>query len=127
MTGLVARLEIAENVCIQTEALTLLRDCLGFDGSQDVIEKAVIEVAERLSAVEKSLLLGDIQNLKRAARSLGSIGEQLGFLLMAKVAQDAINCADQQNSNALHAVTERLMRVGDASLTAAIDGATLPN
>ncbi len=127
MTGYVSRLQIAEKVCIQTEALNVLHDSLGVDGSHDVIERAVVEVAERMGAVEQSLLLGDLDRLRRAARSLGSIGEQLGFLLLSRVARDAITCADRQDMNALHAVTERLIRVGDASLAAAINGATLPN
>ncbi|MFT5639750.1 MAG: hypothetical protein ACI861_002584, partial [Paracoccaceae bacterium] len=42
------------------------------------------------------------------------------------VAMDVIDCADSKNSPALHAVTERLVRVGDASLAAATDNASLP-
>ncbi len=126
MTVDVSRLRIAENVRIQFEALNILQSSLGEEGSQDVIERAVVEVAERMGAVEQSLLLGDYDKLCRSARSLGSIGEQLGFLLLAKVAQDAMICAERHDLNALHAVTERLIRVGDASLAAAIDGATLP-
>lgn len=122
----VSRLQIAENVCIQVEALNLLQDGLGRDGSQDAIERAVVEVVERMGSVEQSLLLGDLDRLRRAARSLGSIGEQLGFLLLAKVAENAIECADRQDMNALHAVIERLVRVGDASLAAATERAALP-
>lgn len=126
MMGYVSRLHIAENVCIQVEALNILQDGLGRDGSQNVIERAVVEVVERMGSVEQSLLLGDLDRLRRAARSLGSIGEQLGFLLLAKVAQDAIDCADRRDMNALSAIAERLIRVGDASLAAAIERAALP-
>ena len=113
----VSRLLVAENVRIQGEALNLLQRNLGTDGSQNVIERAVVEVAERMGAVEQALLDSDFDMLRKSARSLGSIGEQLGLLLMTKVAQDM--CA-------LHAVVERLMRVGDASLAAVIYGASLP-
>jgi hypothetical protein len=126
MTACVSRLRIAENVCIEVEALTLLQESLGYDGSQDVIERAVVEVAERMGAVEQALMLGDLDGLRRSARMLGSIGEQLGFQALADVAQAAIDCAIAGNMNALHAVTERLIRIGDASLAAAIEGATLP-
>lgn len=126
MTACVSRLRIAENVYIEIEALTLLQDSLGYDGSQDVIERAVVEVAEHMGAVEQALMLGDLDSLCRSARMLGSIGEQLGFQALADVASNAIDCANEQNMNALYAVTERLIRVGDASLAAAIEGATLP-
>jgi len=122
----VSRLLVAENVRIQGEALNLLQRNLGTDGSQNVIERAVVEVAERMGAVEQALLDSDFDMLRKSARSLGSIGEQLGLLLMTKVAQDAVICAERQDMCALHAVVERLMRVGDASLAAVIDGASLP-
>jgi len=122
----ISRLRIAESVCIQTDALNVFQDALGDDGSHDVIERAVVEVAERMGAVEQALLLGDLDGLKVSAENLGAMGEQLGFLLLARVAQDALACAERSDLNALHAVTERLIRVGDASLAAAIEGATLP-
>jgi hypothetical protein len=126
MKNYVSRLRIAENVNIHVEALNILQDSLGYTGSQDVIERAVVEVAERMGGVEQALMLGDLEGLRRSARSLGVIGEQLGFLLLSRVAQDVINCSEKPNSPALHAVTERLVRVGDASLAAAIDTASLP-
>jgi hypothetical protein len=126
MTACVSRLRIAENVRIEVDALTLLQDSLGYDGSQDVIERAVVEVAERMGAVEQALMLGDLDGLRRSARMLASIGEQLGLQALADVAQAAIDCAIVGNMNALHAVTGRLIRIGDASLAAAIEGATLP-
>ncbi|NOX40434.1 MAG: hypothetical protein GXP05_07940 [Alphaproteobacteria bacterium] len=122
----VSRLRIAEDVCIQPEALTILQSSLDDDGSHDVIERAVIEVAERMGMVEQALMLGDLDKLRKSARGLGAIGEQLGFLLLARVAEDVIICAERNDVSALHSVTERLIRIGDASLAAAIDGATLP-
>ncbi len=122
----VSRLRIAEDVCIQPEALTILQSSLDDDGSHDVIERAVIEVAERMGMVEQALMLGDLDKLRECVHGLGEIGDQLGFLLLARVAQDAIICADRGDMNALHAVTERLIRIGDASLAAAIDGVSLP-
>lgn len=52
MIGYIPRLRIAENVCIQVEALNILQDSLGYNGSQHVIERAVVKVAERMGAVE---------------------------------------------------------------------------
>lgn len=122
MNADVARLQIAEDVCIQPEALNILQAGLGHEGTQDVIERAVVEVAERMGSVERALMHRDMDRLRRSARSLAAIGDQLGFQVLSNVAQDAIKCAERRDLTALHAVTERLIRVGDASLAAAIDG-----
>jgi hypothetical protein len=122
----VSRLRIAENVYIQPEALTIFQSGFGDDGAHDLVERAVIDVAERMGLVEQALVQGDLDQLRDSAHGLGKIGEQLGFLLLARVADDVIICAERGDISAIHSVTERLIRVGDASLAAAIDGATLP-
>jgi len=122
----VSRLQIAEDVRIRAETLNILySDQLG-DGTHDVIECTVVEVAERMGAIEQSLMLGDLDSLCDAASTLIALGDRIGFILMSRVAQDAVNCAKRKDMNALHAVTERLICVGDASLASAIDGVTLP-
>jgi hypothetical protein len=126
MTSDVSRLRVVEKVCIHGEALHVLQSGLGHDGCAEVIERAVVAVAEHLGTIEQALHLGDTTGLQKSARALASIGEQLGFLALARVSGDAINCADRQDRTALHAVIGRLMRVGDASLAEVIEAAALP-
>ncbi|MFQ5437650.1 MAG: hypothetical protein ACE5DK_02350 [Paracoccaceae bacterium] len=122
----VSRLRIAEEVCINSNALNLLRAGLEGDETHDVVEHAVIEVARFMGAIEQAVDTENLDHLTDAAEGLSLIGERMGFLVLARVAQDAIACAERRDLNALHAVAERLIRVGDASLAAAIDGAMLP-
>jgi len=125
--GRVARLNISENVCIHADSLRLLQSSLGSAASQDVIERAIIEVAERINGVEQASMIGDSGLLRKTARGLSAISTQLGLLELARVAQDVVSCSDRADLCALSAVTNRLVRVGDASLAAAIEGATPPN
>lgn len=125
--GYVSRLNISEPVRIQTESLCLLQSTLGEVGSQDVIERAIVEVAERIGQIEQCLQLVDLDQLRRISRGLAAISAQLGLTQLAQVATDAIQCAERNDLVSLHAVTQRLIRVGDASLAAAIDGAVPPD
>lgn len=117
----ISRLRIAEQVEISKEALALLHSSLGAGPSQQVIERATVEVAERLYRIETALVLGDFDKLRKNLRGLRSIGEQLGFNLLSVVAGDATRCINAEDMIALAAVIGRLIRVGDASLAAAID------
>lgn len=126
MNNQVSRLQISESVRVQTDALALLQASLGYEDSEDAIERAVVEVAERMGAVEQALHLEDYERLLQSARGLGAIGEQLGFSILSEVAEDVAKCAERLDLPALHAVSERLIRVGDASLTAAIEEVSLP-
>jgi len=118
-----SRLRFAEDVNLEPGALSLLHNGVDVDESHDVIECAVVKVAEFMGAVEQALIHEDIEALQKAARALGALGDKFGFLVVAKVAQDVIACAQDRNFPALYAVTERLIRVGDASLAAAIERA----
>jgi len=122
---MVSHLQVSEQVCVRGESLRLLQSSLGAAASEDVIERVIIEVAERIGAIERALQLGDQAQLCKSARSLARIGDQMGLTSMAEVAKDAIICADRQDTTALYAVVQRLIRVGDASLTATIEGAVL--
>jgi len=122
----VSRLMISEPVSIHTEPIQLLQSNLGQQASQDIIERAIVEVAGRIGVIEQSQHLGDFEKLRKTARGLSAISEQLGLRVLAKVAQDAVICAGRQDQNALAAVIQRLIRVGDGSLAATIDGAVPP-
>lgn len=116
----VVRLHMAENICIHVDAIEVIRANLGPTASGDVIGRAANEIASTLATLENALVLEDTGRLRRALRHLGSVGEQLGLLQFARVADDALKSADCGNTVALHAIVGRLMRLGDASLDAVI-------
>jgi hypothetical protein len=120
--SVVSHLRIAEDVRIEAEAFHLLQASLGRDASGSVVERVVIEITEKMGAAEQAHAIADFESLTRTARALCAISEQLGFGLLAKVAQDLRHCAQRRDPVALAAVLHRLLRVGDASLSAAIEG-----
>jgi hypothetical protein len=118
--SVVSHLRIAEDIRIEAEAFHLLQASLGRDASESVVERVVVEIAEKLGEAERAYAIADHDALTRTARALGAISEQLGFRLLAQVAQDLRHCAARRDGVALASVLGRLMRVGDASLAAAI-------
>ena len=126
MLNQISQLRISEEVRIETGSLQLLQTSLGDQASQDVIERAIVEVAERIGMMEKALLIWDCDGVAKTGRGLSAISDQLGLVALSQVAQDAVRCAGRRDSIALHAVVGRLARVGDASLSAAIEGAIPP-
>ena len=119
--SVVSHLRIAEDVRIEAEAFHLLQSSLGRDASESVVERVVVEIAEKLGEAERAHAIADHDALTRTARALGAISEQLGFRLLAQVAQDLRHCTARRDAAALAAVLGRLLRVGDASLAAAIE------
>ena len=59
-----------------------------------------------------------MENLRKNARSLIAIADQIGMTAMASIAQDVTGAIDSQDTPAIAATVFRLLRVGERSLTA---------
>jgi hypothetical protein len=59
--------------------------------------------------------------LRKSVKSLIAIAEQIGMCKLARVAGDVGTAVDQADMVAVAATLSRLMRVGEASLTAVWD------
>lgn len=119
--GQISRLQLTETVWIHAGSVKILQKNLGFSGSQDVIERAVFEISERLGQLEKYLLDDDLSSVRKIAKSLVGISAQIGLLLFSKVAADIVICADRNDRVGMISVAGRLLRISDASLYAAVD------
>lgn len=95
------------------------------DMADDKVERLVVDVAENLGAIETAVLASDFVGVLRLAADLQGICDRAGLLMLARIAGDLQVCARKADRSSLYAVTERAIRVGDASLAAAIDSACL--
>lgn len=120
MTNVVSKLKPCEVVQIQPTAVSAQGD-----RQDDMVERLVVDVAECLGSIETAMASGDLKNTALVAKSLGIIADRAGLILLARVAGDVLKCSQRADPFALAAVVDRLERVGDASLAAAIDGACL--
>ncbi|NKX71191.1 hypothetical protein HGE74_03740 [Rhodobacteraceae bacterium R_SAG1] len=103
---------------MDSEKLSELYAQLGEAGAEDVICRAIEELAVRLSHCERLWRQNDMANLRKSARSLIAISDQIGMTAMARIARDVTAAIDSEDPSAISATLFRLMRIGERSLTA---------
>lgn len=106
-----------EIVRLEPDRLVELCLQMGERGAEDVVCRAIEELALRLGKCERLWRAQDRAGLCKCARSLIAIADQIGMTTLARVAQDVTDCADSQDPAALGATLSRLMRIGDRSLS----------
>lgn len=110
-----------ETVRLDPGKLSELYAQLGEVGAEDVICRAIEELAVRLSHCERLWRQNDMPNLRKSARSLIAIADQIGMSAMAGIARDVTCVIDDEDHAATAATLFRLLRVGEHSLTAVWD------
>ncbi|MGB2200579.1 MAG: hypothetical protein ACPH5G_04515 [Pseudooceanicola atlanticus] len=99
---------------------------LGEAGAEDVVCRAMEELAVRLSHTERLFRQHKLVEMRKAARSLTGIADQIGMNALSRVAGDVTRCIDARDAVALAATLSRLLRIGERSLTAIWDMQDVP-
>ena len=110
-----------ETVRLDSDRLGELYAQLGEAGAEDVVCRAMEELAARLAYAERMYRLGHHADLRKSVRSLAAIADQVGMFTLARVARNVIGCVDTGDAIALAATLARLLRIGERSLTAGWD------
>ena len=116
-----AKLEHDEPVRLDPDSVEALYLELGPVGAENVVCRAMEELALRLSGLPNLHRAGEWEKLSRVARSMVAISRQVGLTGFAGVAEDVSICATQSDPIALGATLSRLERIGERSLTAVWD------
>ncbi|NVK14468.1 hypothetical protein K3725_01000 [Leisingera sp. S132] len=111
----------SETVRLDPDKLSELYEQLGEAGAEDVVCRAIEEMAVRLTHCERLWRQNDMMNLRKSARSLIAMAEQIGMTALANIAKDVTVAIDSEDAPAVAAILFRLMRVGERSLTAVWD------
>ena len=117
----VSKLRLDGEVRLDRERLDQLYAQLGTSGADGVVTRAMEELAVRLAKVDSCQRKGELEELRRAARSMIAISEQIGMVTFAQVAKSVSVLATTGDGTALAANVERLMRIGENSLLAVWD------
>ncbi|MBD3665630.1 hypothetical protein [Sulfitobacter aestuariivivens] len=110
-----------ERVRLDPDRLGSLYAQLGESSAEDVVCRALEELALRLTQCDELYHAQDWPALRKNTRSLVAIADQIGMLMLSKVAGDVTHCIDEGNATALAATLSRLLRIGERSLTAIWD------
>lgn len=117
----VLKIRLNETVHVDQDRLGALYAELGADAAENVVCRAMEELAIRLSHCGRLHCAGQTPELRKCAKSLIAISEQIGMFALARVAGDVVETIDNQDSAATGATFARLLRIGEQSLTAIWD------
>ncbi len=106
-----------ERVYLDTSRLEELVLQLGAVNAEDIVCRALEELAARLAQTERCWRAEAWLEMRKSARSLIAIAEQVGMQLLARVARDVMRCIDDHDETALAATLSRLLRIGELSLS----------
>ena len=106
----------SETVRLDVRRLEQLYKQLGEAGAEDVVCRALEELAVRLSHTERCFRRDKVQDMRKSACSLIAIAEQVGMYTLARVARDVTRCIDLHDKVAIAATLSRLLRIGETSL-----------
>lgn len=117
----ITQIKPIEIVAVDHDRLKALYAQLGEASAEDVVCRAMEELAMRLSNCERLYRTSSWVELRKSVRSLIAIADQIGMSAVSSVAGYVTDCIDQQDNIALAATINRLLRIGDGSLTAIWD------
>ena len=117
----IALLTPNERVRVDQDQLHCLYADLGEAAAEDVVCRAMEELALRLAHCDRLYRAGDLVELRKSSRSLIAIADQIGMAKLSRVAGDVTNCIDANDATALASTFSRLVRIGEGSLTAIWD------
>ena len=110
---------LAQNEMVRVDAdkLDALYRQLGDASAENIVCRAMEELAVRLAQTERLYREGKQGEMRKSARSIAAIAEQIGMQMLARVAKHVKHCIDVEDETALAAVLARLIRIGERSLT----------
>lgn len=110
-----------EGVRLDPDPLAALYAELGERGAEQVLYRALDEIAARLSDMYRQADEGQDHALIRSARLLAEAAARIGMATMARVAADLIRAATMTDRTAQAAILTRLARIADRSRIAVWD------
>jgi len=113
----ITELVFHEAVGLDPDRLEELYQQLGNQKAEEVLCRALEELAVRLSNAHRAFRKTQMEDMHIHVKSLLTISEQVGMYKMAQVARDVLHCHEQGDQTSLVATFARLMRVGEGSLS----------
>ncbi|MCV2872388.1 hypothetical protein OEZ71_08780 [Defluviimonas sp. WL0050] len=110
-----------EGVRVNPDCLVALYAELGEAGAERVVARTMEELNARLSEMQRFADDGDLVALRRSARVVVKMADQIGLTSFVMVALDVIAAAVAEDHAGQAATLARLLRIGDRSLNAVWD------
>lgn len=115
--GNVVTLRVLELPHQDSEQIAMIYRSLGSASAEQVIARALGELAFAMSALADRIKAHELGDLLRRLKRLQQMAENLGLQTLAKVAVDLGHCLNRKDSTAFAAVWARLLRIAELTLT----------
>ena len=112
----VVALRPKERVRQDAEPIATMYRNLGTASAEQVVTRALGELALTMSGLASQIRDHDLGDLIRQLRRLQRMGENLGMVSLGLVSADLRICLDRKDSTAFAAVWARLLRIAERSL-----------
>lgn len=112
----VVRLRPSERVRQDGGAIALIYRDLGTESAEQVVTRALGELALTMAGLANQVRSHDLANLSRHLRRLQGMAENLGMVSLGLVAADLRDCLNTGDATAFSAVWARLIRIAERSL-----------
>lgn len=110
-----------ESVRLDADQLELLYTRLGEVEADNILCRAMEEMAIRIKQAEKFYEAGTLSEMRKTVHALASIADQIGLNSLSRVSGDVVACIDMNDWIALGATYARLQRNSDQALSAIWD------
>lgn len=105
-----------EQVLLNHDRIVMLKRQLGERSAQEVLCRAVEEIALRLDHINDQFEHQNLPEMRKCTRSLLAIADQIGLDTLTMVTEDVLSCIDSRDPVAMTATFNRLLRIGQSSL-----------
>ncbi len=119
--AVILKLVPVENIQLDQFRLTELRAQLGPRRADELVTRAMEELAVQLVKVHKALGQYRLAEVHAAAKSIAGVAHHIGLNCLGRVASDVASLSVSSDSAALAASASRLSRIGESSLVAVWD------
>ncbi|WP_050522132.1 hypothetical protein [Pseudorhodobacter wandonensis] len=116
MSANVMELRPKDRVQQDAEPIALIYRSMGTHAAEEVVNRALSELALTVSGLSKLARCGELADMVRQLRRLERMAVQLGLVSFGAVALDAQDCLQRDDMTAFSAVWARLIRVAEVSL-----------
>ncbi|MFY8147135.1 MAG: hypothetical protein ACOVME_11140 [Rhodobacter sp.] len=106
-----------ERVRLDAEPIASIYRNLGPGGAEQVVARALGELALTLAGLVEQVRRRELGDLGRGLRRLQRMADHLGMISLGLIAAEARICMDRSDATAFAAVWARLIRVAEASLS----------
>ena len=113
----VVALRPKERVRQDAEPIATIYRNLGTSSAEQVVTRALGELALTMSGLATQVRARDMGDLLRQLRRLQRMAENLGMVSLGVVAGDLRICLDRSDATAFAAVWARLLRIAERSLS----------